>query len=379
MMGVFLALFPFVYQQINWSRLKSIPFYTFLAFCVWSLLGILIHQRWDDFSFLNKLVSVLAVVIFALPLQKKDYLKVIYGFLAGSASLLLISIVKLYFHYAQFGTLKLDVGKEVNELLMGERPFLGFFYLISICLCFYLITKFQKKSIQIILLIASCIWASFILFISARLSILSLMIILGLSVFYAKNKIKAFTCVGIGVVGIVAFILTNPTFKSRLTAGFAQENLELQKVIAMEPRSHIWTCAYQIVQNEALPILGFGYRNTVDKLVNCYETREGFFDEEHRSYFVNSRFNTHNQYLNTLLSTGIIGLIILLLFIFSLVLQSRMTYAQIAIVMALALFFIFENVLSRQLGAVLVGFVWVTSLFLSCKPNNSTKDNLRQE
>ncbi|MET3731537.1 O-antigen ligase family protein [Moheibacter stercoris] len=348
------------------SKLNTIPFFAYLAICLWTLMGILWNQHWKDLGFLNKLISVPIFIILALGIHKNDFPKLIYSFLLGSFGLLLISVGKLTNHYLHFQTLKLDVGKEVNELLMGERPFLGFIYIVSICLCFYLITKSQNRAKRILLGVVCLIFASFILFISARLSILTLVIILGISIFYAKNKLKLFGAVSIGIAGILVFALTNPTFKSRLTAGFAQEDIKVQKVIAMEPRSHIWLSAYQILQAEPLPILGYGYRTTIDKLVENYTTKDGFLDEDHRQYFIQSRFNTHNQYLNFLLSTGFIGLILFLLFMTTLLYKNSSTYPQIAIVLALALFFFFENVLSRQLGAMLVGFVWIISLFLSC-------------
>lgn len=362
LMGLLIVFFPFVRQNVDWKVLKSFTILSFIALILWTLSGIVLQQHWKDFSFFTKIFSVLLLFVLSLPIQ--NIKQPLVSFIISSCSLLLISGSKLLFHLMKFGNLKLDVGRNVNDLLMGERPFLGFIYLISFCICFYLFKNTDNRKTKYLLLGGMALFIAFILIISARLSTLSLIIILGLLIFYSVNKLKSLIYIGIGMVGIALFLTTNPTFKSRLTAGFEQENLSIQKVMSLEPRYHIWSCSYEILETNTLPILGYGFRKTIDNLTNCYEHRKELENEEHRQYFVNSRFNTHNQYLNFLLSTGIVGLILFLGFIGSLMKHAYKAYYTFSVVIALSLFCLFENVLSRQLGAMLFALCIIFIFFM---------------
>lgn len=361
LMGLLMVLFPFVIQKKDWKVLNNYSSYAFIGIIVLSLLGTIIFQRWEDFNFISKLITVIVIVLLALPL--KDFKKPMIAFLLGSALLLVSSAFHLIQLYLATGSIKLDVGSEVNEVLMGERPFLGFIYLTSICICFFLIKQSKSLKVRLFWVLAILIFGGFILFISARLSTLSLMIILVTAVFYSEHKVKAFGAVLVALVLVISFLLTNETFKSRLTAGFHQEELSFQKVLEMEPRYHIWSCASKIISEKPNLILGYGFRGSIEKLTQCYEAREAFSSEGHREYFVESRFNTHNQYLNFYLSIGWLGLLLFLLFWVSMFYGSWKNYTQISLVLALALFCVFENVLSRQLGAMLFGLVWVMVIF----------------
>lgn len=372
-MGLLILLFPFVHQNVNWKLLKNFTILSFVGLIIWTLLGIVLQQNWKDFSFFSKIGTVLLLFILSLPI--KNFKQPLVAFIISSSSLLIISGIKLLYHFVEFGNLKLDVGKNVNELLMGERPFLGFIYLVSFCLSFYLFKKTQDKKTKYLLIGAMAFFILFILIISARLSTLSLIIILGLLIFYSANKWKSLVFIGIGIIGIGLFLSTNSTFKSRLTAGFEQESISLQKVMNLEPRYHIWSCSLEVLESEHLPILGYGFRNTIDHLTNCYETRAELNNKEHRQYFVNSRFNTHNQYLNFLMSTGIIGLILFAVFMLSLLKFSYKNYFTVSLAIALILFCLFENVLSRQQGAMLFSLSLVFIFFIA-RINQTEKDGI---
>ncbi|MBA5629202.1 O-antigen ligase family protein [Moheibacter lacus] len=281
----------------------------------------------------------------------------LYAFLIGSTSLLLLSVIKLGLHYNSYQNLNLDVGAKVNELLMGERPYLGFIYLVSFCVCLYLVRYQRKKRIKIFHYLLCLIFCIFILFISARLSILSLLIIIGVAVFYAKNK-KRTLLISLGGIVVMAFAgVLNPNFISRLTAGFEQDKLEIQKIILLEPRSHIWQCSAKIVKSNSATWMGLGFKNSINQLEDCYLTHENFLNEEHRKFFVKSRFNSHNQFINFYLSSGIFSLIVFLIIFVMLFKSQYKNYVSFALVLALFLFCIFENVLSRQLGAMMFGVV----------------------
>ena len=343
----------------------------FLLLFLYILITILLNDRFDDSGFLSKLIIVPIIILLSLPLRNENYKKPLYGFLIGSGLLLMLSLFKLISHYFEHQSLKLDVGREINVILMGERPFLGFIYLLSFILCLYLWRIEKIKHLKIALLVGCLVFSSFILFISARLSILSLIIVLFFSVFYTVHKKRNFLIIlgAVSIIGLLVFL--NPNFTKRFTAGFEQKEFNVEKLITLEPRSHIWECAVEVGDPKSLPIMGFGFRNTIDKLSECYASRTKFLNEDHKSYFVKSRFNTHNQFLNFYLSSGVISMILFVLFFAFLFKSNYSNYITFSLVLALFLFCCFENVLSRQIGAMLFGTVYAMLNLLKTHNNHT--------
>lgn len=361
-LAILIITFPFFVKSSDWKVLRSPVFFSLFILIIVVLTGIIINNRFEDFNFFTKILIIPFLLIVSIPI--KNYRLPFYAFLMGSGSLLTMSLFNLTKHYLMYQGIKMDVGSEVNLLLMGERPYLGFIYLISFVCCVYLIKSEKNKLIKNILLFASIVFCLFILFIAARLSILSLMLILGSVIFFTQKKKRTFF-ISLGLIsalGIFAFL--NPNFINRFTAGFKQTEISIDKIISMEPRSHIWECSASIGNLNDVSFLGYGYRNTIDKLTECYSNRDKFENEHHKAYFVESRFNTHNQFLNFYLSNGIMGLLAFLFFFMMLFKFNYSNYSTFSFVLALFLFCCLENVLSRQLGAMLFGVV-ISFLFLS--------------
>ncbi|HUH34620.1 MAG TPA: O-antigen ligase family protein [Moheibacter sp.] len=370
LIGILLLLFPFVIKKRKWIKPNSTIIYLLISLILTIGLGIIAHERWEDISFLIKIITIPIILILSLPI--KDHRIPLYSFLISSFTLLLISIINLTFHYFTYHSLNLDVGADVNKLLMSERPYLGFIYLISFCLSLYL-KRFQKsKWSKILLNIMAVIFSAFILYISARLSILSLLIIIGSSVFYAKNKKRTFLLSFGSMLTLAAFGFLNPNFISRLTAGFSQDKIEMQKVIQLEPRTHIWECSYNISQSDSMTFWGLGFRNTIKNLKDCFSTHDKFLNKGQQKFFIDSNFNTHNQFLNFYLSSGFLSLLLFLILFFVLFKIYRGNYYSFALILALFLFCIFENVISRQIGAML--FAIVLYLAHSILKNTSKSD-----
>ncbi|WP_264531799.1 O-antigen ligase family protein [Flavobacterium sp. N502540] len=116
-------------------------------------------------------------------------------------------------------------------------------------------------------------------------------------------------------------------------------------------RNGIYFCGYEIFKAE--PIVGYGVGDVDVKLQSCY-------DEQYRNtdtYKVTS-YNSHNEYLNIILSSGILGLV---LFLFSQYrLLKRAFHYKLGIYISFVFFiflnFSFENILSRHDGVIFFGF-----------------------
>lgn len=370
-LGLLASLFLFVVKKNDWRILNNFSAYSFLAIIAVVILGIIGMNRNEDFSFLSKLIIAAGLVLLSIPI--KDFKKPLYFFLSGASILLLISAIKLIVNYYTFGNFRMDVGSEVNNLLMGERPFLGFIYLLSFCISIFLAQIEKNKAVKIALYISILTFSAFILFISARLSLLSLIVILFISIFYTQNKIRTLIVTSGSTLVILVLTISNPNFTNRFTAGFQNLEMSIQNMIQVEPRSHIWGCSYKIGGIDSVPLLGYGFRNTVEKLTDCYSKHDKFQNESHRNYFVTSRFNTHNQFINFYLSSGLISVVLFIIFFISLIKSNYRNYIGLALVISLFFFCCFENVLSRQMGAMLFGLTYIFSFFIKNLVDNHDK------
>ena len=92
------------------------------------------------------------------------------------------------------------------------------------------------------------------------------------------------------------------------------------------------------------PLFGYGIGDTKDVLSAL---------EDKNSFFKGKYYNTHNQFLNTTLATGIIGL---LLFIFFLLKNLQLivfrSFEQLSIVLLFVALMFIENILDRQNGII---------------------------
>jgi O-antigen ligase len=108
-------------------------------------------------------------------------------------------------------------------------------------------------------------------------------------------------------------------------------------------RTGIFLCSLEGIQSNWL--LGFGAGNGQEFLNNCYSKFESVL-------YLENKFNTHNQYLDYWLNYGIVGLISLILFLFTSwykSYQSKFLLGSLFVIF-IAILMLTENILSRQDG-----------------------------
>jgi O-antigen ligase len=92
------------------------------------------------------------------------------------------------------------------------------------------------------------------------------------------------------------------------------------------------------------PFFGYGIGDTRDVLSD-FEQKNDFFN--------NKYYNTHNQYLNFMLATGFLGLLLFIVFLFkNLQLAVLGSLEQFSIVLLFILLMFIENILDRQNGVI---------------------------
>ncbi|MEM1001340.1 MAG: O-antigen ligase family protein [Bacteroidota bacterium] len=114
-------------------------------------------------------------------------------------------------------------------------------------------------------------------------------------------------------------------------------------------RVGIYQCCIEKIKENWL--IGYGLGDSQDALNGCYSHKGGLL--------LRDEYNTHNQYLDITLKTGIIGLSLFVLFLVSNFIRAYRNKNTVAnlILLFYAIVFLAENVLARQSGVILFYFL----------------------
>lgn len=340
-----ILLIPFilsiVFHKKDISFIKS-PFFIFFAAAVTVIILSAISQGTiiSDFNKLSK--HFLVLVLFILFYQVSKIKQAENAFLLGSSITLLITCLIILFEYFDNPDFSLANGELVNELLILERPYLGFAFALATFIAL------KKAAIKPKYYVLAICFTAFNIYVSARLAII--LCIFLFFIFAIKNSpFSSKKSLGIGaiLVIILGFSLSlSDNFMKRIHLDKDYDKLMI-RVKAYEPRFIIWPCTYNIIEENIL----WGtpsFDITENKLKNCYANE--IEQDDKRNYYINEGFNTHNQFLDYLMLGGIFSVIFLILsFLIPLLLKNISFEMKIILIMFLA-FFIVENVIHRQLG-----------------------------
>ena len=339
---------------INWRESKKANFNFFLA-SPFIFLSIFIVYTFAKGIFIGNLSDnkfSLLPLLFIIPFlftKVKNFSVVLFSVVVSSAISALWASFHLAQHYLQTKSLDLYEGGQINVLLGMERPYLAFFCTSGILAALVLIKSFQSLKYYLINYIIFIIL--FIVTISARASV-GTIVILGILylLFYYKVTLakKLLFVFGIAVI-VISSIAFNQNLKERFFVG---ENISqtLAKVQEHEPRVIIWNCVAEITQEADFnKIIGFKNATVVDnELAKCYDATMA---NKHRAdFFKTAQYNTHNQFLGLYMGEGLIGVVLLISFFVGALLKHYRNFYKTAIIIALLLFFVVENVIQRQLG-----------------------------
>ncbi|RZS99280.1 O-antigen ligase family protein [Aquimarina brevivitae] len=130
-------------------------------------------------------------------------------------------------------------------------------------------------------------------------------------------------------------------------------------------RSVIYYCALQNIKER--PFLGYGIGQDNLQLQQCYDT-----EFKHTDLFTRFSFNAHSQYLQLILSNGIVGLMLFLFAILSWIIWSKeATLLYLPFLILCVLCFSFENILNRHDGILFFSFFNAILLLTNRKSSNS--------
>lgn len=228
---------------------------------------------------------------------------------------------------------------EINQLIHIHPTYLSFMAVYSLLFLFHAAPNFSK-SINRIHFIIAIILFFFTYFLAARLVWIAgavswlMMIILNKQLSIGWKML-----IFIALIGLLGgMFAANPR-----TAEFFSFKEDPTASNSLKVRSVITQCSISMIP-DALP-LGFGPAETQKKLNTCYG------DEP---VFKKQPFNTHNQYLDFLLSLGIPGFLFLMLIILGGLLVALKGHNKLflSFLILSSMIMLGENILSRQSGVV---------------------------
>ncbi|HET8886307.1 MAG TPA: O-antigen ligase family protein, partial [Salinimicrobium sp.] len=232
-----------------------------------------------------------------------------------------------------------------------ERPYFGIILSLGTFICLKNAEKFKKNDYYLLALL----FIGFSIYISARLSILInclLIFIYLLKSYRIQRNTKIWTGFGFVLLIAIALGLSDNLMSRMKITNDLDKTTHLIK--AYEPRFVIWPCAMEIVENDLNLLMGLsGFNEYDEKLTSCYaETIE---KPDKREYYLERKFNTHNQFLDILLIGGILPLLVLILSFFHVWFSKQYSLELKIVFLMFFLFFLVENALHRQLGCYLFG------------------------
>ncbi|MCA0152368.1 O-antigen ligase family protein [Winogradskyella vincentii] len=347
-------LLPFAEKKLIFKiRNNNIYLYTFLFVIVIGLTSFMSSSFSNDIYVIKKLLLIFPILILSIPIKQKEGMMIAFvlSIILGN----LISLLGLGMHILQSGTFEIATGNEINDILFVERLYSGILNCLGIAFSFKLmaLNNRLKKA-----MIANVIFSLFMIFlVVSRMAMLLSLIICFIKIFSFTSRKKALMLTGFGIVVLTVFLVLNQNFYKRFLYNSNEVNL-FEKIKAWEPRFVIWSCGYEIaVSAENKFLIGNGFLQTQQSLNNCYNN---YINKKKKlDYFLNRRFNSHNQYLDLFLSKGIIGLSLFLGLIFLLFKQNKKDSDLLSVLLVLVFYMLIENVFHRQIGVYLTGLIIV--------------------
>lgn len=344
------------------------------AFYLWFVLGMLYTQNEHTGQFnLEKKLSLLILPVLIGTSSSYHWdmrAPVLWSFVSGTILASLISIGGAVYNYIASGEGAYFLHDKLASTIGLQPPYFGMFlsFTIVIVMSHWRSVKDKWTPMQTsILFIGLLLLVCFIVLLSARTALIFLLLY-GVASWLKVNSTKQrMWGVIIGVVVIVflsVMISRSPYLYERfvrpvladitITSGGGETGLSIRLVK--------WRCSLEGIRE--YPLLGVGTGDAEDYLVKCYE-RENFW-----GMYEQYRFNSHNQYLETGLTLGLIGFFLLTgtIAIPALAAQREKDELLMTFLALFAFSCLTESVLERQWGIVFYTF-FVSLLSFSAKRN----------
>ena len=318
-----------------------------------------------DFVFYKKYLYLLVLPILFFRVNRLQLLKNVALITINAA--VLVSCYKIMKFHSSFGYFPFADGWATNYVLVLERPYAGIFSVLGAIISFDLLRKADKW--KYLYMMSFLLSAAFIAFISIRISILTLLFLFLLYVFFysklaLQRKLILFASMAVSV--LLLFAVNKNISKRFFIENSLGKTIETTK--QYEPRVVILGCAKTIIEQPSFSYLFGTDSNTAiqTSLTNCY--KETVLDYSRQQWFLYQNFNTHSQFVDLFLLGGLIAIVLFVFFLVFFFIEARNNFNAVAIGVAFISILLIENVFHRQFGCFI--FSIFTALYLREKEFN---------
>ena len=347
-------IFPFLVNKqkfINHIVKKPIVWFAvFLSFIL--VKSVLLGHFLEDISVIKKLSQVLLLLILSCGIKPKSTKTLKSGVVLGTFIAVIYSLIKIGIIVVQTTTFNFAKGPIINETLPVQRLYLGLLCTISLIL---VLERFIKNRQKINLFLA-ILFTLFVFLIAARIAIISVLIVIIYYVFIMiKAKYKYIVLLLIISTTSMVVILNNNLSKRILHLDDTFRESYVDKIAMHEPRFLIWKYSYEALQSTNF-FLGNGFNRTEEKLVSSYKKIPQL---KKRAWFINKRFNTHNQYIDIALSQGFVGLSLFLIFLFQLFVIAKKSHSDFLLLLSALIYMLVYNNFHRVIGVYIFSLIFI--------------------
>ena len=341
----------------KWNTLKEknilIITCTFVLFWLINVVGLLysndlirgLMRTYDKLPFL-----VYPLVFFTLDKNyfTKEKIHILFkGVLGATAIMLLLCWGRALALYLSTGKTHHFYYSYLSQLF-GHPAYCALLVCIAFTIAFYFFNHLPQTTHRLPHIAYACLLVFFavsIYFLQSRSSIVAFIIVLFCTLFYYLQKHhKSFRQGIIGILTVLIFIaLIVKIFPNRIGLYFDKMNVEqwsTQTILGQ--RSEIWNVSYQLAMQNKLSGIGTGY--SVEQYL--VETDMEIFNKDR------VLINAHNQFLQTFLEHGILGIgLLIFLMIYSFIFSIKTkNYLLLMLLIALIINIFFESMLERNHG-----------------------------
>ncbi|WP_010250444.1 O-antigen ligase family protein [Myroides injenensis] len=272
-------------------------------------------------------------------------------YLLALTCLVVLGCFNMYQYYISTDVFNMNGGGHINKILVVARPYLGFILNIGI-LCSLFLFKHTSAKFRYIYAVLPILYIIYMIIISIRIQLLSLFFIaiIYFLFYYRLTILKKIAAIGLILMGFIGLMTLSSNLQERFAIASLKEKNVIEALSHKEPRVTIWGCTFNIInQYDFNPVFGIGNMQKLEnKLVDCYDLKT--INNPMRDYFLHDRFNTHNQFLEYYVLSGVLGLLLLVGIFSSLFYKVRRYFIPVGMLLVTFNFFLVENLFDRQIG-----------------------------
>lgn len=229
------------------------------------------------------------------------------------------------------------------------------FALIAVLCRLFKISDHEKGVIYIAYWILIPVYIVFLILLESKAGLLGLISVMFLSfmhlIFNERNIKHLIKLVGLSFVTVLLtlFLLPQTTERVNQVVESMDKKEDASQHSATAARIYLWKAAYHSILEK--PIFGYSTGDVKEELLRQYEIQQN-------SRALEMNYNSHNQYLQTTVATGVLGLLSLLLLVgFPMIFSFKrkiLFYFLLGFLMAINL--VVESMFERQAGVMFYAF-----------------------